>query len=343
MVYIIHAAADGPIAVTLKLELERLMPGTPAFVASKPGDIPTGADWLDEIQTNLRAADTFLLLLTPRSVGRPWIWYECGVAWARGQRLLPLVAGGLDAASIPYPLGAAQALQLENPGHAAQLFQDLGLALEDPAAFVQQVGHAANAALRSAHQEEGWNGVHHDGSYFAWKGPLGGLQDRDGIPPSRDLLNTLVRAGMTPTWGSVGRLEHHFAKGRMQVFQTDRRTWRRPVTRGGDVLLVHLEDAVGTALRALRAELDLNIAVAERAGSDQLGTEFALEAIQRVIDGGIAVQLGEDVQGALLRARGAMHRANMSIEARLIHPKGSTDGRMQSTMRRRQSLRADRI
>ena len=37
----------------------------------------------------------FVVLLTPRSIVRPWVWYESGVAWLSGRRTLPVVAGGL--------------------------------------------------------------------------------------------------------------------------------------------------------------------------------------------------------------------------------------------------------
>lgn len=326
MIYIIHAATDGAIAAVLKSELERLISGIRVFVASKPGDIPTGADWLNEIQTNLRDAQTFIVLLTPRSVGRPWVWYESGVAWLSGRRRLPVVAGGLDSGNIPYPLGAVQALQLDNSDHAAQLFRDLGSALDDPAGFVQRIREAADTALRAAEEGEGWGGFQHEGGYFAWQGPLAGLEDREAVPPARGLLDALRRAGMTPTWGSVDRLEHHFREGRMQVFQTDQRTWRRPVVQsrdGRNVLLVHIEDEIGTALRALGRELEFNISVAERAGTDQLGTEFILDALQQSLTPGIAGRLGQEIHEGLLRAQGAMRRANLNIEASTRQVRGS--------------------
>jgi hypothetical protein len=324
--YIIHAAADAAIAAVLKTEIERLIPGLRVFVASKPGDIPTGADWLNEIQTNLREAQTFILLLTPRSVGRQWVWYESGVAWLSRRRTLPVVAAGLDVGNIPYPLGAAQALQLENADHAAQLFRDLGADLDDPAAFVRRIRDAVDLSLRTPEEADGWRGVRHDGGFFAWEGPLAALEDRDGIPPPGGLLDALKRAGMTPTWGSLEKLERHIEKGRNQVFQTDQRAWRRPVVQAADrrsVLLVHVEDDDQTALRALSQEIEFNASIAERAGTDQLGTEFSLDVVQKLLTTGIADRFGSDLREALLQARGAVARANQRMEAALQFPKGS--------------------
>ena len=326
MIYLIHAATDGPIASALKADVERFAGDARVFVASNPGDIPTGADWLREIQTNLRGAQTFIILLTPRSVVRPWVWYESGVAWLSGHLTLPVVAGGLDASNIPYPLGAVQALQLDNVEHVAQLFRDLGAAHDNPPEFARRIQEAAESARRAAEQDEGWVGIDHEGGSFAWSGPLAGLDGRAGVPPARNLVDAIARAGMVPTWGSIDRLEHHFRDGRTQVFMTDRRSWKRPIfqsTDGKTVLLVHVEDEVRSALEALRRENEFNESVSARAGSDQLGTEFTLSAIRRALDTGLATQLGSEMHDALLHARAAMEQANRGIEASLQFSKGS--------------------
>ena len=139
LLYIIHAAADRDLAIHLRSRIKDAIPDLRVFVASNAGDIPTGEDWLVSIQQNLTPATAFLLLLTPRSVERHWIWYEAGVAWARDIKPLPVTAGRLDRASVPYPLGAAQILDLEQPADAAQLFRDLGGDLEAPDAFCRAV------------------------------------------------------------------------------------------------------------------------------------------------------------------------------------------------------------
>lgn len=237
-----------------------------------------------------------------------------------------MVTAGLDAGNIPYPLGAAQALQLENADHAAQLFRDLGAALDDPLLFVQQIREAVDLALRATDEVDGWRGVRHDGGFFAWEGSLAALEDRGGIPAPRGLLDALTRAGMTPTWGAAERLQHHFEEGRMQVFQTDQRIWKRPIVqapKAKSVLLVHVEGDDRAVLRALSREVDFNVSIAERAGTDELGTEFSLDALQRMLTTGAADRLGPDLHDTLLQARGAIARANRSMEAALQFPKRS--------------------
>jgi hypothetical protein len=223
-------------------------------------------------------------------------------------------------------LGASQALQLENPAHVEQLFRDLGANHDDPNGLARRIQEAAAVAASDADREEGWIGINHEGGFFAWHGPLAGLDTRAGEPPVRNLLDVLRSAGMIPTWGAVEKLENHFKNGRMQVFTTDRRTWKRPVLQapdGKNVLLVHIEDDVRSMINDLRREHDFNEAVSTVADSDKLGTEFALSAIQRALDSGVAGRLGREVHEALLQARGAMEQANRRIEATLHFPKGS--------------------
>ena len=93
LLYIIHAAADRDLALLLRAQIKDCVPGIQVFLASKAGEIPTGKDWLAHIHENLKAATSFLLLLTPRSIERHWVWYEAGVAWDRGCRQLPVVPG----------------------------------------------------------------------------------------------------------------------------------------------------------------------------------------------------------------------------------------------------------
>ena len=104
LLYMIHAAADYALAAFLKHEIEHRT-GWRVFVASKAGDIPAGEDWLAEIHDHLAVADAFLLLLTPRSVGRHWIWYEAGVAWHAKKERLPVVVG-LAPETLGYPIAA---------------------------------------------------------------------------------------------------------------------------------------------------------------------------------------------------------------------------------------------
>lgn len=239
-VFLSHAAADRPMAQRIAEELQGMLPDADVFVASRPGHIDTGEEWWPRIQHELREADAYVVLLTPNSIERPWINFECGAAWMIQRGLLTVSAGGLDRGKVPEPLKYFQITSLEEGHEAAAAFRPWGLDLADPQALADDLKRIA-AELDEA-PIDGWEGLIHDGRYFAWEGPnLHGLDDRNAEPTPAGLEDALRAAGYEPTYGLPNKLEGAFAKGRKRVFETDRKNWRRLVmgVGGEQVLLVH--------------------------------------------------------------------------------------------------------
>ena len=110
-------------------------------------------------------------------------------------------------------------------------------------AAIESVSRLISILGNVAEQGEPWEGVEIDGRFFGWSGPtLHDLQDRTPVPAVQELEQALREVGMTPSYGITARLHHHFANGRLQVFETDRRSWRRSVLLAGNgdqVLLAH--------------------------------------------------------------------------------------------------------
>jgi hypothetical protein len=129
-VFLSHAHEDAPIAALLCSALNQAGVGGKVFVASRPGDIPPGNDWLESIRVHLRHASTYIILVTKHSIDRRWVWFETGAAWMSGQRLIPVVAG-LDKADVPVPLGAHQVLSIHDPHELRALVSALGGDLTD--------------------------------------------------------------------------------------------------------------------------------------------------------------------------------------------------------------------
>jgi len=138
-VFLSHAASDTRLANYLADVIRTSVGGVNVFVASSPGEIPTGEEWLPAIKDHLKDADTYLILLTPRSVTRLWLWFETGAAWMSERRMLPVTALGLEKRDVPMPLGAHQALSLEDEGDVQQLFRDLRIAVTDASRFCAAV------------------------------------------------------------------------------------------------------------------------------------------------------------------------------------------------------------
>ncbi len=107
-VFISYITEEKKIAEALKNHLELTL-HLNAFVSS--ADIYAGDDWLNTIQNNLETAKITLLLLSPKSISRPWIWLEGGFTIFKGKKLIPVLYGGLQKNSldIPRPFGDKQA------------------------------------------------------------------------------------------------------------------------------------------------------------------------------------------------------------------------------------------
>jgi hypothetical protein len=87
-VFISYAAGDSAIAEELRNEL--IQNGLTCFMAEK--DIQVAAEWQDSIRKALLGSKRVLVLLTPRSINRPWVLMETGAAWALGKPLIPALS-----------------------------------------------------------------------------------------------------------------------------------------------------------------------------------------------------------------------------------------------------------
>lgn len=123
VIFISHVATDQPIASILKSEIDRVFAhGVEVFASSVPGVVRPGSDWLNNIKENLDKAKAVVVLITPISINRTWIWFEVGASWSKmsegeGQ-IYPLCAPEVDFNDLPEPLRRLQALSL---GKAEQI------------------------------------------------------------------------------------------------------------------------------------------------------------------------------------------------------------------------------
>lgn len=98
-VFVSHATADKRLAVILCRKLEQL--GVIAFRDDK--DIDGGEEIRERIIEEVRRSDEFVVIVTPRSAKRQWIWFELGLAMMRRIRIVPIMAGA-SAGHIPAPI-----------------------------------------------------------------------------------------------------------------------------------------------------------------------------------------------------------------------------------------------
>jgi hypothetical protein len=87
-VFISHATDDTLIARRVYRRVVRA--GCDAFldvVSLRPGDV-----FADVIRRNLQTADEFVVIVTPRSLTRAFVWAEVGGAWMREIRMVAILS-----------------------------------------------------------------------------------------------------------------------------------------------------------------------------------------------------------------------------------------------------------
>ncbi len=119
-VFISYAAGDSAIADELRNDLEKN--GLKCFMAEK--DIQAATEWQESIRAALVGSKRVLVLLTPRSINRPWVLMETGAAWALGKALIPALSQ-VAANELLDPLRRYQARVIETTGQRQALVNEL--------------------------------------------------------------------------------------------------------------------------------------------------------------------------------------------------------------------------
>jgi hypothetical protein len=96
-------------------------------------------------------------------------------------------------------------------------------------AAVEGVVRVVETVAGHRRNEPPWEGIQVGERFFAWAGPgLHGLQDRQPTIAPESLLHIIrTSTGMSVTFGNRSRLHKHLDEGKLQVYETDRKMWRR--------------------------------------------------------------------------------------------------------------------
>ena len=84
------------------------------FMSADKWQVIAGEIWLDRIQQELDSAKVVILMLSQKSVGRPWVNFEAGAAWLTGKVIIPACFCELTKGNLPKPYSNIQALDLPN-------------------------------------------------------------------------------------------------------------------------------------------------------------------------------------------------------------------------------------
>ncbi len=130
-VFISHATEEKELAQAWKQLLQKISMSTISVWLSSDtdhsGGIRPGVKWRDTIGKRILESDVVLATISPRTVNRPWILWECGMAVGAKQddRLLIPVFYSMKADDIGDPLGEYQAYAGDDSQKVMELCQRL--------------------------------------------------------------------------------------------------------------------------------------------------------------------------------------------------------------------------
>ncbi len=129
-IFISHAAEDAVLAEIVKTQIDNVFEKkVNVFVSSIPGTISPGSDWLGKIIGNLTENNAFIVLVSPYSEKRPFVWFEIGFSWLRrlnkNCEIYAICAPPIDPGNLPEPLCRLQATSLASEKQTKAFFDKL--------------------------------------------------------------------------------------------------------------------------------------------------------------------------------------------------------------------------
>jgi hypothetical protein len=243
-VFISHLTEEKETALCLKQFLrESLGWGLHIFVSSDYESIGGGDIWFTTIVDALKASPVVIVLLSPASVGRPWINFEAGVGIGVGSVVIPAVVHGLERNDVGHPLSSLQIRSLEDDENVRALVKDVGRGLgmnpriSHMERFLSDINNTKIPAAASA-----WRGVDWQGTYLAVDGPVLKLSERNAQTYQDAMGVALKAAGFTPYLASRQNLAPSLKKGYKVVYMTDRKAYRAEIEQFDVVLTAKPDD-----------------------------------------------------------------------------------------------------
>jgi TIR domain len=136
LVFISHAHRDEALVRRLTAFICDALGLAPAdfFVSSQDGrTVAPAAHIRDSILAELASARSLIVVVTPNSAARPWVWLEAGNRLGRSDRANPLfVVPTARHVSLLAPVADLRGVQLDDAGQLHELVKAIGQQLERP-------------------------------------------------------------------------------------------------------------------------------------------------------------------------------------------------------------------
>lgn len=117
-IFLSHVSSDEKIAKVLAETLSRISLNQISIWFSSDhspsGGLRPGQVWMEEIKSRLVASHITLVLLTPNSLDRPWLYFESGYGFSnRKGQVIPLCFG-MKSSQVPLPLAIFQCYEIND-------------------------------------------------------------------------------------------------------------------------------------------------------------------------------------------------------------------------------------
>jgi hypothetical protein len=109
-VFISHGSPDTWVAMQMARCVQEI--GATTFLDAS--DIPRGDNFKEIVFREISSCRELVVLFTPRSAHRSWVWVEVGAAWGQGKRVI----------AVLYGLSVGE---LEEIGRGKAIFEDLNI------------------------------------------------------------------------------------------------------------------------------------------------------------------------------------------------------------------------
>jgi hypothetical protein len=87
------------------------------FLSSDKSQVYAGGLWLEKLKEALSGSEVVILMLSKRSVARPWVNFEAGAASLADKKVIPVCYGNLSKGALPHPYSAIQAANLQSEAY----------------------------------------------------------------------------------------------------------------------------------------------------------------------------------------------------------------------------------
>jgi len=134
-VFISFIHEEGETAAAVQKFVNQMLGGQGnAFLSSDKFQVYAGENWLDRILEELEAAKVVLLILSEKSVTRPWVNFEAGAGWFTKKKIIPICIKELDKENLPKPYSSLQAIDLKYTDEQLYMIRSIAhhLGVEEP-------------------------------------------------------------------------------------------------------------------------------------------------------------------------------------------------------------------